>query len=719
MELSKVLLQNYLPYAKATIISRAIPSIDGFKPVQRRLLYTMNKMGLANGDKVKSQKIDGQTMSIHPHGDSSIYEAMVLMTTGYEGMNVPFIESKGSFGKKYSRDLQYAAPRYTEAKLAPISKELFESINENAIDFIDNYDGSEKEPTLLPTKFPNILVNSSTGVAVGKSSNIPSFSLKNVCEATIGVIKGTINTHKELAQTLGVPEFTTGGMVHASEESLEKLCATGRGSFTVSGRVVSQNDTLVITEIPYTTTAEDIMDAIEEAIKNKELRGIRDVRDEIGLEGLRIVVEIKSGYSPREVYNELCRLTPLRASVSYNTRVIVGNRCKDLNIMELINHWIEFRKGCIDRIYKFRLDKLTADEHLESTWEKIKDDIKGAVNLIASNTEEEAIAKLKSTYGLDDVQAEYLMDMKIKSITTDRAKTALNKLAEIREKIKYCNSVISNDDVKKNIIVDELNEISAKYGRDNRTVQVDEIVVDKTKTTVKISDENVVVVLTEAGYLRRLTSLRDIAGTFVARNGDKEIRRWAVKNNGHILVFDIFGTVHKILVDNIDASSRGTLTDKILDMANIEKFEHIVWIDAAGDYSGYFNLIYPNGRGRRVPYSAATGNRAQYKGLYDPVEPRSFFLTNHDKFFLITAKKKAAYCDISHLGMMSSREAFKVARVSSGDYFCRLVPEENVPDISKIDKVRYWRGYTVCIGSDVLYEEPGEKSKENSGEDQD
>ena len=703
MDLGKVLLTNYLPYAKSTIIARAIPGIDGLKPVQRRLLYTMQKMGLLGPDKVKSQKIDGQTMSLHPHGDSSIYEAMVLMTTGYNGMNVPFVESKGSFGKKFSRDLKYAAPRYTEAKLAPVAKELFDGINENAVDMIDNYDGSDKEPAMLPSKFPNILVNNSTGVAVGTSSNIPCFSLKNVCNATIGILNGQIKDTNQLAEVLGVPEFTTGGFVHASKEDLEKLCTTGKGSFVVTGKAEIYNDRIVVTEIPYTTTIEDIMEEIDLNIKEKKLLGVRDVKDETGLEGLRIVIEVKSGYNSRDVAADICRLTSIRTSISFRTRVIVDNRCKELNLMEVLEKWIEFRENCITRVYDYRLNKYQTDEHFESTWEKIKDNIPQVVSMIASN--EEAIAKnnLMSTYALDEVQADYLLDMKIRSITKNRAISALKKLMDIRENISYCNTVIADDRIKGKIIIDELNDIIKKYGRDNRTTQADPIVEEVERKQTKISDEVVSVVLTRAGYLRRLTTLKDMSSKFVAKNGDEEIRRWNIKNNDHILVFDRFGTVHKILVDSIDASNRAVLTDKLLDMAKIEKIENIVWIDACGDYTGYFNLIYPNGRGTRVYYDRAQGNREQYKGLFEEVKPNSFWITQEDKFFMVTHRNKAAYCDISMLGIVSKRVAFKVARVASGDYFTRLINESNVPCISNINKEKYNKEYTVSIGYDCLW----------------
>ena len=706
MEISKLLLTNYLPYGKYTIISRAIPGLDGLKPVQRRILYSMHNNGLGKPDAntTKSVKIVGDVMGkYHPHGDSSIYGALVGMSTGYEGFNIPYIRGKGSFGKVYSRDLQCAAPRYTEAKLTPICAEFFEGIRENVVDIVDNFDGTEKEPVILPVKFPSILVNASAGVAVGISSNIPSFSLTNVCKATQGVLTGTITDAAGLASVLGAPEFTTGGFLHADATSLEKLCATGKGSFTISGRVEVYSNQIVITEIPYCTTAEDIMDAIDEHMKDDTLKGVRNIRDEIGLDGLRIVVELKSGYNSREVLQELCRLTPLRSKVSFRTRVIVNNRYIELSILDLVNHWIEFREDCIVRIYQYKLGKDLEKEHLLSTWDHIKHDIRGVVQMISNNTEAVAKANLMSTYGLDEIQAEYLLDMKIRSITKDRAEKALKELAETREKIAYSKKVIADKTERVKIIYKDLQDMIDKYGSENRTVLAPELSENDNKAPeVKISDELATVVLTKDGFIRILMSTKDIMDTYVAPNGDTEVFRWNIRNNAHLLVFDRYGIVHKILVDDID-QGRGKLVDKLYEKAGLEKAEDLIYADACGDYSGYFNIVYPNGRGTRVMYSNASGNRKQYKGLYETVEPGHYWITQENQFFMVTARNKASYCDLTNLGQLSNRTAFKVARVSSGDWFKKMVLWKDVPNKGLINLEKYNKDYTVVIGDDVLW----------------
>lgn len=717
MEISKLLLTNCLPYGMYTIISRAIPGLDGLKPVQRRILYSMHNNGLGKPDAntTKSVKIVGDVMGkYHPHGDSSIYGALVRMSTGYEGFNIPYIRGKGSFGKVYSRDLQCAAPRYTEAKLTPICAEFFDGIKEDAVDIVDNFDGTEKEPVMLPVKFPSILVNASAGVAVGISSNIPSFSLTNVCKATQGVLQGTITDAAGLATVLGAPEFTTGGFLHADAKSLEKLCATGKGSFTISGRVEVYSNQIVITEIPYCTTAEDIMDSIDEHMKNDTLKGVKNIRDEIGLDGLRIVVEIKAGYNSREVLRELCRLTPLRSKVSFRTRVIVNNRFKELSILEVVQQWIEFRENCITRVYQFRLDKDLEKEHLLSTWDHIKNDIHGVVQMISNNTEAVAKVNLMSSYNLDEIQAEYLLDMKIRSITKDRAEKSLKELAETRERIAYSRKVISDKAEKAKIINKDLQDMIDKYGSESKTTLAPELSEDDTKAPeIKISDELTTVVLTEEGYIRRLMSTKDVMGTYVAPNGDKEVLRWNIKNNEHLLVFDRYGIVHKILVDDID-QGRGKLVDKLYEKAGLEKAEDLIYADACGDYTGYFNLVYPNGRGTRVLYSNASGNRKQYKGLYDEVEPGHYWITKENKFFMVTNRLKASYCDLTNLGQISNRTAFKVARVASGDWFKKLVLYKDVPNKELINLEKYNKDYTVVIGDDILWvdEEEIRKARE-------
>ena len=436
-DIRSILINNYMPYAKGTIVARAIPAIDGLKPVNRRILYTMYKMGLLNS-RSKSANIVGATMRFHPHGDMAIYEALVRMTTGHEALNVPYIESKGSFGKFYSRDTDFAAPRYTEAKLAEICKEVFDGIDENAVDFVDNYDNTAKEPVVLPVKFPAVLVNTSSGIAVGTSSNIPSFNLQEVCEATIAILEGKVESAKDLASILRAPDFPTGGFIHGKEEDFIKLLETGQGTFTVSGTVELYKGKIVITEVPYKVNIEGILDDIRELVKTGVLDGITDVRDESDLRGLRAVVELRRGADVRRVLQKINAYTKLRTKVSFTTRVIVKKggkqRCVTMGILDLLNEWIAFRMSVIHRIYSYRLEKKLEHEHLLEVWEKIKNDIRKVADFIANNPEDSVVKFLKDTYGMDDIQILYLLDMKMEC--SDRRRKSLRSCGQQDIKFK-------------------------------------------------------------------------------------------------------------------------------------------------------------------------------------------------------------------------------------------------------------------------------------------
>lgn len=700
MELDKVLIRNYLPYAKGVIVARAIPSIDGLKPSQRRILYTMRKMGLNKGANAKSSRIVGDVMKVHPHGDRSIYDTMVNMSSGYESWNVPLIRSKGGFGKVYSSNLKASAPRYTEARLTDISSELFDGLDENAVDMIDNFDNTMKEPTLLPVKFPNILVNNSNGVAVGTSSNIPTFALSNVCDATIGVINGTITTPKELAEVLKCPEYTTGGYIHSDEAMMEKLCATGCGNFKISGKVLLYPEKIVVTEIPYVTTIEDITTAIEERVKNGDLKEIADVKNQISLKGFGMTIVLKRGKNSREVLQKLCRYTKLRADISYRTRVIIGDKCVQLGLLELIQKWVDFRSECMRRQSEYRYTKSLEKEHLLKTWEIIRNYIPEVVDILSHNTETKAKEILSNKFKLDELQLDYLLDMRIRSITTDNADKNIQKLAELRAEVSNLKAMSEDKNLRLKKIAKELAEIKDKYGSAGRTVVAPPIVEEKEDKKEVINDESVTVVLTNNGYIKRLTTINDIMN-WKCPDNDAEVMRFNVKNNGYILVFLKTGEVHKILVDSIDASKE--LKQSIVSTLKLKSMSDIIYVDATCDFSEYFNIIYSNGRGRRVYYDRLKGNRSKYKSLYDDVTNLGFIITKCDKFMLITANRKAAFCDITNLGAFRRRDAFKVASIATGDRLYNIQPYDRIPNKGLIDFDRYSRGYTVKIRDDVLW----------------
>lgn len=704
MDIEKVLMSNYLPYAKGTIISRAIPQIDGLKPSQRRLLYTMHKMGLGkeNANRSKSSKVCGQTMTYHPHGDGTIYDTAVRMSVDHEGLNVPYIDSKGNFGKVYSSDLQYAASRYTEVKLTRVCAELFDGIDEDAVDFMPNFDNTEVEPTILPVKFPNILVNPSKGIAVGTSSNIPCFALKNVCKATQEILRNNVTTCEELADILGVPEFTSGGFIHADKNALVNLVKTGHGSFTYSGTVTTYPNKIVIYEIPYNTTCEEIKKAIVERVKSGELKEVSDVSNDIDIKGFRMTVNLKRGANPAAVLKKLCRMTTLRTQISFRTRVVIDNRCRELGLLELLHEWIKFRQETLKRVYRYRLNKKLDREHILSVWEVIKPRLREVVKFISENNTETVRTWLKNVFSFDDVQIDYILDIKLSNITVDKADKSIKELYKLRDEIKDIQDILVNEARINQIIIDEQDEIIKLYGKDSRVQQAPMIVEEKEpKEEEVISDEKVMVIVTKNFYMKRFVTLREIQN-YTEPENDKELLRFNIKNNDYLLVFTCDGTVHKILVNDIDAS-RGGFKETIASKIGLDDPSKIIWIDNAGDYKGYFNLVYPNGRGTRVYYSRATGKRSKYIGLFQPCEPKQQWITRADKFFIITRNAKASYCDLSLLGMFSARSAFKVARISSGDSILGIQPIEKVPDINAIDIERYSKEYTVKIGEDKLW----------------
>lgn len=704
MDVKNVLMSNYLPYAKGSIISRAIVQLDGFKPVQRRTLYAMYEMGLGkkNAARAKSVKVIGKTMGeYHPHGDSSIYEAIVLMTKDREGLNLPYIDSNGSFGKVYST-MQYSASRYTEVKLEQIANEIFDCIDEDAVDFVPTFDNGTEEPAMLPVKFANILVNPNKGIAVGMGSNIPSFDLASVCTATQEYIKGNVKTPEELMMILGVPEFSTGGFVHADRASLIKLAETGRGTFRVSGHATIYSDSIVIDEVPYGSTCEGIKDAIIERVKGGALTGVAQVYNEIGLKGMLMTVKLKRNVDPMEVYNELRRTTPLMNTITFDTKVIINNRCETLGLLELLSKWVEFRVDTIRRIYRHRIDSCLEREHQQEVWDKIINDLDTVVGIILKNNLREARELLMEKYKLDDIQADYLLSLRLSSITKDRAEKGMRELEELRKKIKELQDVESSDKKIYDIIIEDQQRIKETYGRSRRTRMANLLSESELKKEEpKISDAPVTIVITESMNVKRLAGLRGLTDFELPEN-EKELLRVNMKNDDYLLVFHRDGTVYKILANNID-STRGGFRENLCTVLGIANTSDILWIDAAGDYSGYFNLVYANGRGYRAYYSKAQGKRMKYKGVYPPCEPGEGWTTRHDKFFMVTRRRKAAYCSLEFLGLVTKRSAFKVARVSPNDSILGLTPYDMVPDKDAIDLSKYNKGYTVKIGEDKLW----------------
>ncbi|MEE0153945.1 MAG: DNA gyrase subunit A, partial [Agathobaculum butyriciproducens] len=503
--ITDTLRENYMPYAMSVIVSRAIPEIDGFKPSHRKLLYTMYKMGLLNGNRTKSANIVGQTMKLNPHGDAAIYETMVRLTRGNEALLMPFVDSKGNFGKVYSRDMAYAAPRYTEAKLDAFCAELFRDIDTDAVDFVDNYDGEMKEPTLLPTTYPNILVSANTGIAVGMASNFCGFNLAEVCRTTIELIK---NPEHDIISTLPAPDFTTGGELIYDEAEMRAIYRTGRGSFKVRAKwAYNKKDNLIeITEIPYTTTIEAIIDKIAELVKNGKVREIADVRDETDLSGLKIAIDLKRGTDPEKLMAKLMKMTTLQDSFSCNFNVLIAGMPRVLGVAELLDEWTAWRTECVRRRVFFDLNKKKDKLHLLLGLRKILLDIDKAIKIIRE-TEEDAnvIPNLMEGFGIDKIQAEFIADIRLRNINKEYILKRTQETEALENEIKKLEEIVKSKAKIRNIIIKELEQIIKKYPSERRTRIITADNVQQFDEEDHIEDYPVLLFLTREGYFKKIT----------------------------------------------------------------------------------------------------------------------------------------------------------------------------------------------------------------------
>jgi len=496
--------KNYMPYAMSVIVSRAIPEIDGFKPSHRKLLYTMYEMKLLSGNRTKSANVVGQTMKLNPHGDMSIYETLVRLTKGNEALLHPYIDSKGNFGKQYSRDMQFAAPRYTEVKLDKICEELFKDMDKNAVDFTDNYDGTMKEPVLLPTTFPNILVNVNQGIAVGMASSICSFNLQEVCEATIAFID---DPEEDMTKYLKAPDLSTGGQLIYNEKEIRNIYETGRGSFKLRAkyRYDKANSCIEIYEIPYTTTTEAIMEAIVELVKNGKIKDITDVRDETDLDGLRIAIDIKKSTDPDSLMNKLFKLTPLQDTFSCNFNILVNGRPRVMGVKAILNEWLIFRINCIKRQTMFDIQKKSEKLHLLLGLEKILLDIDKAIRIIR-DTEQDSmvIPNLMEGFGIDQVQAEFVAEIKLRNLNKEYIISRTNEIGNLQKEIEDLKDLYANEGRIKKIIIKQLKEISKKYGQPRRTEIINDEMVEEITEEHFIEDYNLKLFLTKEGYLKKI-----------------------------------------------------------------------------------------------------------------------------------------------------------------------------------------------------------------------
>ncbi len=610
---------NYMPYAMSVIVSRAIPEIDGFKPSHRKLLYTMYKMGLLAGEKTKSANIVGQTMKLNPHGDMAIYETMVRLTRDHGALLHPFVESKGNFGMHQSRDMAFAASRYTEAKLEPLCAEIFKDIDSDTVDMIDNYDGTMKEPSLLPTTFPNILVNANMGIAVGMASNICSFNLAEVCAAEIEYLK---NEKADLFPYLSAPDFSTGGSLLYDEQTMRSIYETGRGSVKVRATYTydKKNNCIDITEIPYSTTLEMIIDKIIELVKQGKAREISDVRDETDKKGLKITIDLKRGTDPEKLMAKLFRQTPLEDSFGCNFNILVKGNPKVMGIKEILAEWTAFRIECVKRSLNFDLDKKNHRLHLLLGLEKILLDIDKAIAIIR-NTEEDAkvIPNLMEGFGIDMIQAEFVAEIKLRNLNKEHILKRLADIKDLRASIAEISKTLSSNLAIKKLIIKELTEISKKYGAPRKTqiIKACDIVVEKEEVVVE--DYVVRMYFTEQNYVKKITpaSLR-ASNVQKYKEDDRLVCEVECSNRDDALFFSDRSNVYKMRIDDIATCKASDLGEYLANILEMEDGEQIVYMAVTGDYKGFMLFAFENGKIAKVPmksYETKT-NRKKLTSAY-------------------------------------------------------------------------------------------------------
>ena len=598
--ITETLETNYMPYAMSVIVSRAIPEIDGFKPSQRKLLYTMYKMGLLTGARTKSANIVGQTMRLNPHGDAAIYDTMVRLSKGYGAVLMPFVDSKGNFGKVYSRDMACAASRYTEAKLAGICNEIFRDIDKETVDFVDNYDGTMKEPTLLPTTFPNILVSANTGIAVGMASNFCGFNLEEVCRTTIECIK---NPEHDLLTTLPAPDFTTGGELIYDEKEIRSIYETGRGSFKVRAKwTFDKKDNLIeITEIPYTTTIEAIIDKIAELAKSGKLREIADVRDETDLSGLKIAIDLKRGTDPDKLMAKLMKLTPLMDSFSCNFNVLIGGMPRVLGVRELLEEWTAWRTECVRRRVFFDLNKKKDKLHMLRGLAKILLDIDKAIRIIRETEEDaEVIPNLMIGFGIDQIQAEFIADIRLRNINKEYILKRTQETEALEKEIAKLEEIVKSKTKIRNIIVKELEQVIKKYPSPRRTRLVTAGAVPEFDEEDHIEDYAVLLFLTREGYFKKITpqSWR-MSQEHKLKDGDEVIWQAETANKAEIVFFTNMQQAYKAHLYDFEDSKASVLGDYLASKLGMDEGETPVYAMLPGDYKGNMVIVFQNGKAAR------------------------------------------------------------------------------------------------------------------------
>jgi len=623
--ISETLEINYMPYAMSVIVSRAIPEIDGFKPSHRKLLYTMYKMGLLKKDRVKSANIVGQTMQLNPHGDAAIYETMVRMARGNETLLHPFVDSKGNFGKVYSRDMAYAASRYTEAKLDAICEELFRDIDSDTVDMVDNYDGSQKEPSLLPTTFPNVLVSANQGIAVGMASNICSFNLKEVCDTAIALME---NPDHDILETLPGPDFSTGAELLFDEATTREIYTTGRGSFKLRAkwRYQKEGNLIEIYEIPYSTAAEIIIDKVVELNKAGKIKEIADIRDESDLGGLKLTIDLKRGVEPEKLMQKLFRLTPLQDSFPCNFNILIAGMPRVMGIGEILEEWTAWRTECVRRRIYFQIEKKEDRLHLLKGLERILLDIDKAIRIIReTELESEVIPNLMIGFGIDEIQANYVAEIKLRNINKEYILKQTKAISELEKEIAELNSILKSHAKLQKVIIGELKQVSEKYGKPRKTEIIYDVAQAEPEDEIEqVPDYPVTLFVSKEGYLKKITaqSLR-MSGEQKFKEGDSLSFSVETTNRAEILVFTDRFQCYKSRLSDFEDGKASQLGDYLSQKLGMEQGEAVVQVLLPGDYKGFVLFFFENGKAAKVPLSAyeTKTNRKKLTGAYCDKSP--------------------------------------------------------------------------------------------------
>ena len=658
--------ENYMPYAMSVILSRAIPEIDGFKPSHRKLLYTMYKMGLLNGARTKSANIVGATMKLNPHGDLAIYDTMVRLSRGYEALLHPYVDSKGNFGKFYSRDMAWAASRYTEAKLDKICNELFRDIDKDTVDFVDNYDNTMKEPSLLPVAFPSVLVNTNTGIAVGMASNICSFNLKEICETTAALIR---DPNHDVMQTLPAPDFIGGCQIIYDENALRQVYETGKGGIKLRARYQYDKSAncIDVLSIPSTTTCEVIIEKIIDLVKAGKIKDIADVRDETGIDGLKITIDLKRGVDPDRLMAKLYRFTTLEDSFSCNFNVLIGGVPRVLGVKALLEEWIAFRIECVRRRTYFDRNKKAEKLHLLKGLEAILLDIDKAVKIVRETDEEaEVVPNLMIGFGIDEVQAEYVAEIKLRHLNREYILKRTAEIEALEKEIAELDEILKSKTRIKTIIVKELKEIAEKYGQPRKSIIIYEDIVSYTEEKDDVPDYPVNLFFTKEGYFKKITpqSLR-MSSNHKLKDGDEIVQNCEFSNNGELLFFTDKCQVYKAKAADFADTKASTLGDYVPAKLGMDEGENAVYMVATKDYKGILLFAFENGKLAKVPLEAyqTKTNRKKLTGAYSDKSPLAgmVFFTEDKEFLLKSSSGRMLLIHSGAINLKTTRSTQGVA----------------------------------------------------------